>query len=64
VAAGIEKAKSELKDAVKYNDPHIPINSRKRKGPVRSEGTTQRATPPKKKAVQTICLPKSVSTYS
>jgi len=60
VAAEIVWAKSKLKDVIKHKDPHVPINSRKRKTPVSFEGTTQRVTPPKKKAVQTLGLPKIV----
>jgi len=48
VAAGIERAKSELRDAIKKDQPHVPIKGKKRKRSVSSNRTTKSVTPLKK----------------
>ena len=48
VAAAVERAKSEHRDAVRENVPHVPINKKKVEKPVSSKGTAKRATSKRK----------------
>ena len=45
MAAEVERAKSELEDAIHEDEPHVPINRKKSTKPVSSKRTLEETTP-------------------
>lgn len=52
IAAGVERAKSKLKDAIREDRPHVPIKRKKQQKTNSSQGTFKEATSKRKLEVE------------